>query len=254
MNSNSVSDSIFIQFIRNRNNIKKIPKKYKLLKDNIFLFGNSFFSLYEDRKTKKKILFKKRTNLNSLLPEFMILKRIEPYSENNFTSNVELYRINNESFGIKMEFFEHFHHIFDTFSIITKKNRIQIAKNLIHQLKLLHSLKISHNDLKTYNILVNPKNNESRIIDFDCAVIFENDDENYLYDIPCYTPGHFTLKPDNFYTSNQLKKNDMDTLSYILFYYVEGKKGTKKEIQEFKEKYKMNENQEDKKEKPKNKE
>ena len=46
----------------------------------------------------------------------------------------------------------------------------------------------------------------------------------------------------------------MDTLSYILFYYVEGKKGTKKEIQEFKEKYKMNEYQEDKKEKPKNKE
>uniref|UniRef100_A0A6C0AFC6 Protein kinase domain-containing protein n=1 Tax=viral metagenome TaxID=1070528 RepID=A0A6C0AFC6_9ZZZZ len=67
-----------------------------------------------------------------------------------------------------------------------QKNKFKtITRNICKGLKLMHSLKLAHLDLKPDNILINPINNEIKFIDFGTSCIKEE-----CSDILGYTPSY----------------------------------------------------------------
>ena len=123
-----------------------------------------------------------------------------------------------------------------TMFILSKKNRLSISKKVYHSILLLHKKKITHNDLKPSNILVNPTTLDTRIIDFGSSTIFHTGKEIFCpYDIG-YTPGYITLDPYLKYSEKELKENDIHNVLSFLYHYVYDKKGTSKEIKSFEKK------------------
>lgn len=202
--------------------IPEFPSTFELLKKNIFKGGQGSISIYTDGKKKYAI---KKINKDGIYQYFnlLYLKEME-ICQSNFSCPLGLYKKGNYLF-IVMEYLENYEHLNKTVTKLSYKKRVKVAQKILDLIRLLHKNGLSHNDLKSENILVNPKTLKVHIIDFGGAIVFSKDSTKQ-YELVAYTKSHITINPLVSHKKRTLFKNDMDTLEKILFLYVHNIKKT----------------------------
>lgn len=161
--------------------------KYKTIK----YLGKGGFGetlLIECCHDNKKLVMKKSLTKNKKImnKQYNILKEVEKIGSDYFIKPVFLTK---DGYEFAMEYAEDFiplNEYFSNFISVKGKDRKMIGENLIKAVRLLHKNKIAHRDIKPANIMVNPKTNDVKLIDFGISCtekqcIHENSAGTFIY-------------------------------------------------------------------------
>ena len=103
---------------------------------------------------------------------------------------------------------------------IKYKQKLDICSQMWKQIHILHKIGMIHCDIKSSNIMINPKSMNVRIIDFGIAIIVDKKDKEKRYMVYGLTKKYFNLPLHKNYTYEELKENDLKTMSKIIFSYL----------------------------------
>lgn len=212
---------------------KPFPKKFIFVKK---LGGGGFgnIDLYKDKTNGKLYAVKKLVERYKKEDHHLIIQ----YRNLSFLKEKKIcepyflcpYGIFKDKSGVKIVF--NFLEGYETFDEFRKKNisihkKKNICRQMMKQLNILHRIGMIHSDIKSENIMVNPKTLQTRIIDFGCAIIIDKENKSKKYHIHGFTERYFQLSARRKHKFGELKKNDVNALTKLIYFYLSG---TKKNI------------------------
>lgn len=214
--------------------IQNFPSYLKLYKEDITRGGGGIISIYKDFKKNKKYIVKELYYKEDK-KQYSNLVHLKKDCKKYFICPHGIFKKKGKYF-ILMDYLEGYIPLNKTKYILSKKNRFLISKKIYNSILIIHKKKMTHNDLKPGNIMVNPETLDVRIIDFGSSTIFYSDKDKFCPEEIGYTPGYITINPKKKYLKDELIKNDIDNLLSFLYKYIYDKNGTKKEIDALKRK------------------
>lgn len=125
-------------------------------------------------KSKNEIIIKE-VLLTIGNKEIEILNYLKQFNNKYFPVILDSYIVNSNKIGIVMEYSKDFTSLSNIKTILKRDKKLfqTILLDILEGVEYLHSLNITHNDLKEDNIIVNLKTGEIKFIDFSSACIGE---------------------------------------------------------------------------------
>ena len=206
----------------NKGNQKQV--RYKVLRQ-IGKGGFGKTTLVQDTKTGKQYIRKQsihETN-NDMHYQYQMLKYLEKKNicDSYFLCPVDMYEKDGKTF-ILFDYLKGYKDLQEIRrqSLLTEEKKIQIAKNLVFALNLMHENKIVHTDIQPLNIMVHPVTLDTRFIDFGTAII-DTGKKSYSKTRPTdpfsVSPAFKGQQKESF---ARFKKNDMWGLGNVLYLFL----------------------------------
>jgi len=218
-------DSVLGMKLLNEMN-QKINQQHLIQKKIIGKGGYGVTRLVQDKKTGREFIQKESTHGDNenMKYQYDILKYLQKNKicQRFFICPVKIYEKNGNTL-ILFDYLKNFYILQDArFKNLIKaqKDKINISKNLIKAVRLLHRNKLVHTDIQPMNIMINPDTKEVRIIDFGTAIV-DTGKKNYSKTRPTdpfsVSPAFKGDKPETF---ERFKKNDMWALGNLLHLFL----------------------------------
>jgi serine/threonine protein kinase len=205
---------------------QKIDQEHLIKKKIIGKGGYGMTRLVQDKKSGREFIEKEsiHNDNENMKYQYNILKHLQKKKicSRFFICPVKTYEKNGKTF-ILFDYLKNFHVLQDVRFhglIKSQKDKIDISKNLIRAVRLLHRNKLVHTDIQPLNIMINPDTKEVRIIDFGTAIL-DTGKKKYLKTRPS---DPFSVSPafkgDAPETFARFKKNDMWALGNLLHLFL----------------------------------
>ena len=197
--------------------IKKFPNNLKLKIKDIAKGGGGILSLYEDEETKKKYMIKELYKKNTR--QYINLLHLKNICKDFFLCPYGLFEKNGKYYIIT-EYLDGYLTLSQTKKIFPLSIKKKILKKIKYEINILHKKKMTHNDLKPSNIMVEPQTKKVRIIDFGSAIIHSPSEKYKLKNVG-YTKKYTKLDPNKYYSKSEFIENDLYAFSIISSWYLQ---------------------------------
>lgn len=205
---------------------QKIDQEHLIKKKIIGKGGYGMTRLVQDKKSGREFIEKESiyNDNENMKYQYNILKHLQKKKicSRFFLCPVKIYEKNGKTL-ILFDYLKNFHVLQDVRVhglIKSQKDKINVSKNLIRAVRLLHRNKLVHTDIQPLNIMINPDTKEVRIIDFGTAIV-DTGKKKYLKTRPS---DPFSVSPafkgDTPETFARFKKNDMWALGNLLHLFL----------------------------------
>ena len=202
---------------------KPFPKSFIPIKSFLGEGGFGKLSLYQDKKTNKLYavkFFKKEMDLVVQYRNLKYLKEKKVCSR-YFLCPYGIFNYENR-FCLAFTYLEGYITFtdFKKDKTINDKNKVKICSQMWKQIHILHRIGMIHCDIKSSNIMIDPKTLNVHIIDFGIAIIIDKKQKEKKYMVYGLTKKYFNLPLGTTYTYQELIENDLKTMSKIIFSYL----------------------------------
>lgn len=119
-------------------------------------------------------------------------------------------------------------------SSLSFESKKKICKRLMEELKVLHYYGIIHGDIKSRNIMVDPKTLDVRIIDFGISIVTDKSKPFLKYRAFGYTKKYTTVSSGKKHNFEEWSKNDVNALYMVMYHLLTNNQKTKRTIREMK--------------------